>query len=30
VTDVVVHTEPAAEGQAFNPLPPNETASEHD
>jgi divalent metal cation (Fe/Co/Zn/Cd) transporter len=22
VTDVVVHTEPAAEGQTFNPLPP--------
>jgi len=26
VTDVVVHTEPAAEGQSFNPLPPAEKA----
>jgi divalent metal cation (Fe/Co/Zn/Cd) transporter len=27
VTDVVVHTEPAAEGQAFNPLPAAENAA---
>jgi cation diffusion facilitator family transporter len=28
VTDVVVHTEPAAEGQVFNPLPPSDRSQQ--